>query len=44
MNYLWMIGLAPFSWRLGLVKKTDRKSVYALGPFRYAWHDIGERT
>ena len=42
MTYMWMIGIAPFSWRLGLVKRTEFKGVYALGPLRFAWHWVAK--
>ena len=38
MNRLWMIGIAPTSWRLGLVRRNAVKSVWALGPLRFASH------
>lgn len=37
---LHMIGFASKSWKLGTVRRTERKGVYAFGPFRYAWHAI----
>lgn len=39
MNYLLMIGVAPLSWRLGVVRhKPGVKTVLAFGPFRVALH------
>lgn len=40
MNYLLMVGIAPISWRFGIVRSTPYKIVYALGPFRLAVHKI----
>lgn len=40
MNFLFMVGIAPTSWRLGTVRSTPYKVVYALGPFRLAIHKI----
>lgn len=40
MNYLFMAGIAPLSWRLGTVRSTPYKTVYAFGPFRLAIHKI----
>ena len=38
-----MVGVAPLSWRLGVVRdKVGVKRVYALGPFRLAVHWIAE--
>ena len=40
MDSLVMIGIAPFNWRLGKIRSTPRKLVYAMGPFRFSWHDL----
>ena len=40
MNFLLMIGVAPFSWRFGLIRHTAAKAVFALGPFRVSLHDL----
>lgn len=37
---LYMVGIAPLSWQVGLVRKKDNKSVWALGPFRFAIHKV----
>lgn len=39
MNPLFMVGVAPVSWRFGVVRhKPGVKTVFALGPFRMALH------
>ena len=38
-----MIGVAPFSWRFGVIRHTHYKIVFALGPLRLALHDVAER-
>jgi hypothetical protein len=40
MNPLFMIGIAPLSWRLGVTGKKPGKVVYALGPFRVSYHAL----
>ncbi len=42
MNVLLMVGIAPFSWRWGLVRrKAAVKTVWSLGPIRIALHHLG---
>jgi len=40
MNFLMMVGVAPLSWRLGLIKEKVGKVVYAVGPLRLSFHDL----
>jgi len=40
MNILATIGIAPISWRLGVVRHTPYKWVFALGPFRLSIHKL----
>lgn len=45
MNPLILIGLAPLSWRLGVVRSKPGKWVFALGPLRISAHNLArERT
>lgn len=32
--------LFPTSWRLGVVRRTDTKLVFAVGPFRLTFHGV----
>lgn len=41
-NYLVMIGVAPFSWRFGIVRNKPGKLVLSAGPFRLSVHDLGD--
>lgn len=34
------IGIAPLSWRIGLVRSKPGKRVYALGPLRLSLHSV----
>lgn len=34
------IGLAPFSWRLGIVRSKPGKLVLGLGPLRLSLHKV----
>lgn len=43
MNYLVMIGIAPLSWRLGVVRRKPGKLVLSFGPLRLSTHYLGER-
>lgn len=43
MNCILMIGLAPFSWKIGIVRSKPGKMVLGLGPLRFAYHFIGDR-
>lgn len=40
LNILIMVGIAPFSWRLGVIRRKPGKLVFALGPFRLSLHDL----
>lgn len=40
MFNLFMIGIAPFSWRLGCTRRAPHKVVLAFGPFRLALHKV----
>lgn len=42
MNFLVLIGIAPFSWRLGVVHKKPGNPVLFLGPLRLSFHNHGE--
>lgn len=42
MNYLFMIGLAPLSWRLGVIRRKPGKTVWAVGPVRFSVHRLEE--
>lgn len=39
-NYLVMVGIAPFSWRFGLIRVCFKKRVYAFGPLRLSIHNL----
>lgn len=34
------VGLVPFSWRFGTVRRKPGKVVFGLGPFRISFHAI----
>lgn len=34
MTRMWMIGIAPFSWRLGVTYRNSGRVMWALGPLR----------
>jgi len=40
MNVLVTIGIAPVSWRLGVVRHTTYKWVFAMGPLRFSIHKL----
>jgi hypothetical protein len=40
MNPLVLIGIAPISWRLGVVRSKPGKLVFALGPLRLSFHNL----
>ena len=40
MYNLFMIGIAPLSWRLGVVRRKPGKLVLAFGPLRFAAHVV----
>lgn len=42
MNPLISLGIAPFSWRLGIVRSKPGKVVIGLGPLRLSLHDLSE--
>lgn len=42
MNPLALIGLAPISWRLGVVRRKPGKLVVAFGPLRLSFHDLNQ--
>jgi len=35
-----MAGIAPLSWRLGVIRYTHYKWVFAVGPFRLSIHNL----
>lgn len=39
---IWMIGIAPTSWRYGAIRRKEGKSVFAFGPLRFARHEVSE--
>jgi len=43
-NSLFMVGIAPFSWRLGVVRNKPGKWVGAFGPLRLSLHHVGNKT
>lgn len=43
MNYLALVGIAPFSWKLGVVRRKPQKFVLALGPFRFSFHNLAHK-
>lgn len=40
MNPLFLIGLAPLSWRFGITRRKPGKLVFALGPVRFSFHNL----
>lgn len=40
MNPLFLVGLAPLSWKLGVVRHKPGKLVVALGPIRFSFHNL----
>lgn len=44
MNPLILVGIAPFSWRLGVVRRKSGKLVLALGPLRCCFHNVAAST
>lgn len=40
MNPLVLIGVAPFSWRLGVIRHKRGKLVWAFGPIRLSFHNL----
>lgn len=44
MNPLLLIGIAPISWRFGIVGRKPGKIVIALGPFRLSLHNLKDMT
>jgi hypothetical protein len=39
-NPLVLVGIAPLSWRFGVVRSKPGKRVYAFGPFRLSLHNL----
>jgi hypothetical protein len=44
MNPIFMIGLAPLSWRFSVTRRKPGKLVLAFGPLRAAWHNPGRAS
>lgn len=40
MNPLVLIGVAPLSWRLGIIRRKPGKMVLAVGPIRLSFHNL----
>lgn len=44
MNPLVLVGLAPISWRLGIVRRKPGKLVISVGPLRLSFHNLSKGT
>ena len=40
MSPLVLVGIAPLSWRFGVVRRKPGKLVRAFGPFRISFHNL----
>lgn len=40
MDFVLMVGIAPTSWRIGMIRNKPGKQVYAFGPLRLSFHKL----